>query len=154
MAEADELEHPYWGRCIPHVLVVEQDANYGQLLVGELQNRSIRAKHTQTVDAFLDLNCRVRVDLVSLEIDAMDPDTLDNIKLLRTHFGEGPATRIVASSSFLPGAFPVLVEQRGADKCMTKLQEPCAMADALESALRRQMKSKELGQANEPDRSE
>jgi len=137
---------------MPHVLVVEQDKEYGRLLVNALKTRAIRAKHTATVDAFLDLNCRERVDLVSLDIDAMDPDTLDNIRLLRTHFGEGPGTRIVASSRFMPGAFPVLVEQRGADICMTKPREPDAMAEVLEAELRRQMTSKDTGPANAPDR--
>ncbi|WP_299734030.1 hypothetical protein [uncultured Tateyamaria sp.] len=148
MKQVTEQEIPSWDRCLPHVLVVEQDSDYGHMLVAELQDRSIRAKHIQTVDAFLDLNCRERVDLVSLEIDAMDPNTLDNIKLLRTHFGEGPGTRIVATSSFLPGAFPFLVEQRGADRCMAKPREPEVMAAALETELRKQMKSKEKGWAN------
>ena len=88
MGKLPEPEQSSWGCCVPHVLVVEQDRSYGQLLVSKLRERSVRAKHTETVDAFLDLNCRERVDLVSLEIDAMDPDTHDNIKLLRTHFGE------------------------------------------------------------------
>ena len=99
----DEVADPArssWAPCVAYVLVVEKDDDYAQLLVSELQRRSVRAKHTKTVDDFLDLNCRNRVDLVSLEIDALDPETLDNIKLLRTHFGEGPGTRIVASSSF------------------------------------------------------
>ena len=139
---------------MPLVLVVELDSDYGRLLVSKLKNRCIRAKHTRTVDAFLDLNCRERVDLVSLEVDAMDPDTLDNIKLLRTHFGEGPGTRIVASSSFMPGAFSNLVEQRGADTCVAKLPEVEAMASALEIELRNQMKLKEKGRANDLDRSE
>ena len=149
MAEAVRPESPSRKHCIPHVLVVAQDADYGQLLVIELQSRSIRANHTRTVDAFLDLNSRERVDLVSLEIDVMDPETLEDIKLLRTHFGEGPGTRIVASSSFLPGAFPVLVEQRGADTCMAKLTEPNAMADALEVELLKQVEAKKTGRANE-----
>ena len=111
------------------------------MLVSELRSRSIRAKHTKTVDAFLDLNCRERVDLVSLEIDAMDPDTLDNIRLLRTHFGEGPGTRIVASAGFTPGAFAILAEQRGADTSIAKRRDLHAMADALEVEIRNQMKS-------------
>lgn len=128
--------------------------DYGHVLVTELQIRSIRAKHTQTVDEFLDLNCRERVHLVSVAINVLDTDTLDNIKLLRTHFGEGPGTRIVATSSFMPGATPIIVEQRGADKCMTKPREPEVMAAALEAELCGQMKSEELGRADDLDRSE
>lgn len=154
LAKAVKPEAPSWDRCVPHVLVVGQDRDYGHLLVSELRNRSIRAKHTGTVDEFLDLNCWEQVDLVFLEIDAMDPDTLDNIKLLRTYFGEGPGTRIVASSNFMPGAFPNLVEQRGADTCIAKLRDAEAMVSALESELRKQMKSKEISQPNEPDRKE
>lgn len=145
MTKAARLEASIWGQCEPHVLVVDKDADYAQMLVNELQSRSVRAKPTTTVDAFLDLNCRDRVDLVSLEIDAMDPHTLDNIRLLRTYFGEGPGTRIVASSSFMPGAFSFLVEQRGADTCIAKRRAPRAMADALENELRKKIKSKDKG---------
>jgi len=131
LAKALKPETLSLGHCTPHVLVVERNANYGQLMVSKLQELSIRAKYYRTVDAFLELNCREQVDLVSLEIDVMDPDTLDNITFLRTYFGEGPTTRIVASSSFVPGAFSVLVEQRGADICIVKLSEPGAMVTEL-----------------------
>lgn len=134
-----DQEIPNWGQCTPHVLVVNPDVEYGQSLVAALRDLSVRAKHTKTVDEFLDLNCGIRVDLVSVEIDPTALDTLDHIKLLRTHFGEGPGTRIVASSAFVSSTFLTLVEQRGADVCMTKLPQPEAMAATLNAELHKQM---------------
>ena len=128
-----------WGRCVPHVLIIDRDTEYGQQLTIALRTLSVHAKHMRTVDEFLDLSFRGRVDLVSLEIDPMDPDTLDNIKLLRTHFGEGPSTRIVAQMRFIPGEFATLVEQRGADVCLTRCWDPEAMAEALTPEIHKQM---------------
>ncbi|MEM9435154.1 MAG: hypothetical protein AAGA12_14645 [Pseudomonadota bacterium] len=126
---------PHWDCKQPHVLVVDRNVEFGKSIVAALEALSICAKHTRTVDEYLDFNCPARVDLVSLEIDAMDPETLDNLRLLRTHFGEGPGTRIVATSVFAPGAFPFLVEQRGADTCISKDHEPDTMAATLETEL-------------------
>ncbi|MEL7381917.1 MAG: hypothetical protein AAFY73_15320 [Pseudomonadota bacterium] len=154
MVEEAKNGHLSWGQFTPHVLVVEQDVDYGQSLLQELRSRSIRAKHMLNVDAFLDLNCQERVHLVSLDIDAIDPANLDSIVLLRTHFGEGPGTRIVASSRFMHGAFAMLLEKRGADKSIAKPTAPEALAAALEAELRIQMKANEFGQAKAPDRSE
>lgn len=82
---------------MPQVFGVGLDPDYSQMVVAALESFSVRATNTTTVDAFLDLNCPKNSQLVLLEIDAMNPESPDNIKLLRTHFGEGPATRIVVS---------------------------------------------------------
>ena len=138
--ETVDQEVPHWDCKKPHALVVDRDEVFGANVVNAMRARGICAKHSRTVDDFLDLNCRARVDLVGLEVDAMDPQTLDNLLLLRTHFGEGPVTRIVAAASFAPGSFPHLVEQRGADACISRRQSPQAMAEALETQLRKHRK--------------
>ena len=137
MLEMVDQEVPHWDCQKPHALVVDPDEEFGTRVVSAMRARGICAKHTHSVDDFLDMNCRARVDLVALEVDAMDPQTLDNLLLLRTHFGEGPVTRIVAAASFAPGSFTHLVEQRGADACISRRQDPLAMAEALENQLRK-----------------
>lgn len=131
MSEQTSRDIPHRDCRRPHILVIVRDEEYGKAVAAALRDSSVCAKHARTVDEFLDLNCRARVDLVLIEVDALDPDTLDNLLLLRTHFGEGPGTRIVAASNFVPGAFAELVETRGADLHMAKLNEPVAMAAAL-----------------------
>jgi len=133
--EAVEKEIPHWDCKAPHVLIVDRDEGFGTMVASALSARSICAKHFRTVDDFLDLNCQARVDLVGLEVDAMDPQTLDNLRLLRTHFGEGPGTRIVAATSYAPASFPHLLEQRGADACIAKVRDPVALAEALANQL-------------------
>lgn len=123
----------------PHILVVDKDENYGKSIVAALREQSICAKHSRTVDAFLDLNCSARVDLVLLGIDATDPDTLDDLLVLRTNFGEGPGTRIVAALSLAPSSFPHLVEQRGADICILRQDVPEIMVTAVKTELSRRI---------------
>lgn len=137
MLETVDQQVPHWDCQKPHALVVDRDEEFGAHVVNAMRARGICAKHVRTVDNFLDWNCRARVDLVALEVDAMDPQTLDNLLLLRTHFGEGPVTRIVAAASFAPGSFNHLVEQRGADACIARRQDPQAMAEALETQFRK-----------------
>lgn len=121
----------------PHVLVVDRDEGYGNALVAALRARDMCAIRTSSVDDFLDLNCRLRVDLVCLEVDVLDPFTLDNLCLLRTHFGEGPSTRIVAVTSFAPHAFPHLLQQRGADDHLSKSAKHDGMAEQIETQIRK-----------------
>lgn len=152
MPDSKEQEPPRWGHFVPHVLVVDRDSEYGHQLASTLRGLSVRVKQTETVDAFLDMNCMERVDLVLMEIDPMDPDALENIQLLRTHFGEGSGTRIVASSDFTPGAFPTLVEQRGADVFLAKNGDPDGMAVSIANEIHKQLKTRLSGSANAPRR--
>ena len=128
---------------MPQALVIGLDSAYNQMVVAALESFSVRAINTTTVDVFLDLNCPKRFQLVSLEIDALHPESSDNIKLLRTHFGEGPATRIVVSSRTIPSTLPMLAEQLGADMYMTKPQQPEGMAAVINAELQKQLDSHE-----------
>jgi len=123
----------------PHVLVIHKDEAYGQSIAAALSELSMCSKHIRTIDAFLDLNCRVRVDLVALEIDVLDPNSLDCLRLARTHFGEGPGTRIVALTDFAPGALSSLLEQRGADAHVIRQRDATAMAIILAPEIRTQL---------------
>jgi len=143
-----------WDQVPPNVLVVDPDQKYGQKLVMALRHLSVHAKHTRSVDEFLDAHCQNRIDLVSLVVDPMDPVNLDSIRLLRTHFGEGPGTMIVASSNSILDAFAILVEQRGADTCLAKHSQPEAMATALINELRQQIRSNKPGLAAMSDQEE
>ena len=126
---------------MPQILVVGLASDYSQVVVTGLESFSIRATITMSVDEFLDLNCQKRFQLVLLEIDALNPGSLDNIKLLRTHFGEGPATRIIVSSRSMSSTILILAEQCGADICMTKPRQPEAMVAALKAEIEKQMRS-------------
>ena len=139
MSDQDYQNEPDKTRLKPRVLVVDRDEDYGQSVVACLGESSICARCTQTVDAFLDLNFRKRIDLVLIEVDALDPESLDNLRILRTHFGEGPGTRIVAASTFVPDALSMLVEQRGADQHMVRKTRPQEMAAAVKIELSKQL---------------
>ncbi|MEM9309420.1 MAG: hypothetical protein AAGA74_19170 [Pseudomonadota bacterium] len=116
---------------------MDRNEDYGRLVVAALHELSMRAKHTRTVDEFLDLNCRTRVDLVSLEVEPCLPHTIESLRVLRTHFGEGPGTRIIASSCIAAAGFELLVERHGADACINHRLEPNALAAWLNAELQR-----------------
>ena len=118
-----------------HVLVVDKDPEFGQALSALIAGEHVRSKHSESVDAFLDSGCRARIDLVLLEIDVFDPAALDDLRLLRTHFGEGPNTRIVAVTAFAPAEFPRFLQQWGADTHLPRLHNPESMQAAISAEI-------------------
>ncbi len=122
---------------LPHVLVVVPDEIYGKALANALNTRSMCTLHTSTVDGFLDLQCRVRVDIVALEVDAFEPISKDDLIRLRTHFGEGPGTHVVVMSDFAPEWYMEQLLQQGADRYINRSFSPEEMADALDAEVKR-----------------
>ena len=130
---------PEGAGAAPHVLVIDKDEAYGARLAAALDLQGCRTLHCATVDAYLDLNCPVRMDVVILEVDPADPSCLDHVVALRSYVGEGPGTRIVAVSSFASAAFSALLERRGADTHMMRFRGPEAMAAALDGEIRQHL---------------
>lgn len=138
MSEPTIQEVPHKGCRKPHVLVVDCDEDYAWSIVSALRECAICSKSTRTVDAFLDLHCQARVDLVLLEVDPLDPEGLDHLRSLRTYFGEGPGTRIVATSIYAPTSFQYLAGQRGADTHTLKKRDPNDMVAVIKAELSKQ----------------
>lgn len=105
-------------------------------MVAKLRQLDWCAKSVGSVDEFLDLNCSVRVDVVSLEVDAFEGQPLDEVIKLRTHFGEGPSTLIALHHEFAPAWFLDQLLGGGADLQLKRHADPDHLALALQDIVR------------------
>lgn len=131
----------------PSILILEPNETYRKAVAAALIEFSCHAEHAPSVDTFLDLHAAVHFDLVALAIEQDGEVVADDLVRLRTHFGEGPATAMVAISKSSTSSQRSRLQERGADQLLKKTCEPYEMAAALlaEAVKRmRQAQSKEL----------
>lgn len=57
-------------------------------------------------------------DIVIVEIDVFDPETLSNTVALRRYFGAGEVPWIVGIATFAPGEFISFAQKAGCDECV------------------------------------
>jgi hypothetical protein len=102
------------------VLIISQEILPESRLVGQLEDLKCPVRCYETVENFLDSYSIISHCLVLIDVDIFDPRALDDIAKLRMYFGEGPATKIIAMTSFSPGSFDQLLENAGCDISVKK----------------------------------
>lgn len=116
------------------VLIIDPDVTEDSFLPSRLLELGCSVRCGFSVDSYLDSGDTTNRSIVMIDVDIFNPNALSDVVKLRTHFGEGPATHIIAMTQFSPGAFDTLLEQAGCNLSVTKaMQLDDALAAAVET---------------------
>lgn len=102
------------------VLIIDPSVTSQSWLTKELAALGADIRCEASVDAYLDNPDTRHRSIVLFDADVFNPESVSEIIKLRTYFGEGASTQIIAMVTFSPGAFSTLLERAGCDQSVVK----------------------------------
>lgn len=97
------------------LLIVDGNFDERLQIEGALPPDTWRTFHAETLIHAIELCAARKFDVIFLDADPLDPDSVTSISMIRHGQGRCNGATIIAMSNFVPGAFDTLVERAGAD---------------------------------------
>ncbi|MEO9651909.1 MAG: hypothetical protein ABJ360_25105 [Roseobacter sp.] len=126
------------------LLIVDGNFDERLQIEGALPADMWRAFHAETLTHGIELCSARKFDVIFLEADPLDPDSVTSISTIRHGEGRCNGATIIAMSNFLPGAFDILAERAGADLHIKKPVPLDEIAEIIADASANRAKFKDM----------